>query len=238
MSRLTQPRQSVPARGPDAGCSPQKRRRRVICLRMTPIVFEVNAMHRPVSAALALVLFTFIVACETQTSTTTSTGVGDAGSGGGGASADACGADGGTACGPDAFCDNPMDLCGKTSFVGPPQCKPRPSACDAYAQPTCGCDGHVYGNACEANLAGVDAASLGGCVPPAGTFACGAIFCSEASEYCYTFGEGAVDTAECRPLPPACFEGDGPSCACLADVPSVAPCQETDDGGLAIHDHI
>ena len=67
------------------------------------------------------------------------------------------------ACGAQQYCDFPgvSVACGTTGQAG--QCRPRPGICAAVNKPVCGCDGRAYASACEANLAGTDAAYEGTC---------------------------------------------------------------------------
>jgi hypothetical protein len=107
--------------------------------------------------------------------------------------------------------------------------------CPDNAMPACGCDGKVYGNDCEANLAGVDINDDGGCqAPSAGVFACGAHFCQKGSAYCLVKGSDTPlfpTSYTCTPLPASC--GTTPSCACLSGAPC-SKCTATADGGLQV----
>jgi hypothetical protein len=38
-----------------------------------------------------------------------------------------------------------------------------PQACDTVYDPVCGCDNATYGNACEANMAGISVYAEGAC---------------------------------------------------------------------------
>jgi hypothetical protein len=139
-------------------------------------------------------------------------------------------------CGPSEFCDTSNDSCGKAA--GLLRCQPAPTACDPTT--VCGCDGKIYSGSCMANQAGVDVAGDGGCQAPTGTFACGSIFCSTATDYCYRFVEGfAAPSNTCKPLPAACTaNGATPTCSCLSSEPVIAgSCAEV-PGGLVINDHM
>jgi hypothetical protein len=57
---------------------------------------------------------------------------------------------GGDGCADGQLCETPPGECD-----GAGSCAPRPDACLTVIEPVCGCDGHVYGNACEAAAAGV-----------------------------------------------------------------------------------
>jgi hypothetical protein len=57
---------------------------------------------------------------------------------------------GGDDCLDDQICETPPGVCAAAGV-----CVPRPDACLRVIEPVCGCDGHVYGNACEAAAAGV-----------------------------------------------------------------------------------
>lgn len=168
-------------------------------------------------------------------------GAGGAGGGGGGVAGGggmgtgtACGGFVGMQCGPTEYCDFPDEQCGAADGVG--VCKPRPQGCPEFYSPTCGCDGVVYGNSCDAASAGQDVSDLGGCMAPEGTFGCGHSFCTLATEFCQkTLSDvgGMPDSYSCAPLPMAC--GDMPSCACLGDpcgAPVPGSCVQDVSGGL------
>lgn len=92
--------------------------------------------------------------------------VDDAGSDAGAENPDAgevvCGGRAGATCSGQAFCDFPDLGCDFADGMG--LCAPRPVACPDIFMPVCGCDGVTYDNACAANAAGTDAATLGPCL--------------------------------------------------------------------------
>lgn len=139
------------------------------------------------------------------------------------------------ACPLDSFCDYGNDHCGGDDSQG--VCTPKPGACGKNIQPTCGCDGKVYNNPCEANAAGVDVSASGGCMPPPGTFACGPLFCT-STQYCQddlSDVEGVPDAFFCVDLPPPCFMGADPSCMCLAMEQCGASCvQDMTTGTMTV----
>ncbi len=81
------------------------------------------------------------------------------------ASADAgavrrCGGFSGDTCAATEYCELVAE-CGGDDTGG--VCMPRPAACGAVLIPVCGCDNTTYGNACEANRAGVSVMYVGAC---------------------------------------------------------------------------
>jgi Kazal-type serine protease inhibitor-like protein len=134
------------------------------------------------------------------------------------ASGDVCGGLLGASCAKGEFCKFAPDaLCGAADQTG--TCEPTPDACDAVLDPVCGCDGRTYGNACEANSAGVSVASDAECAP-AQAATCGGLLglsCG-ADEFCNFAPEaicGAADqTGTCTPIPQACTREFNPVCGC------------------------
>jgi hypothetical protein len=143
----------------------------------------------------------------------------------------------GTVCSPampcpsGTFCDYPDDLCGAGQ---PGMCVNVPVGCGKNLQITCGCNGTNYDNACMAQSQGVDVSNTGGCAAPAGTFACGSIYCAAGVDYCLrtTSDTGGADSYSCAPLPAGC--GASPSCACLAAEPCGTLCEAGADGKITV----
>lgn len=144
-----------------------------------------------------------------------------------------CGGFAGAACPPDEFCDFARNTCGTADQTG--TCRARPDGCGDIFQPTCGCDGIVYSNPCDANAAGVDTSDVGGCEAPPGQFACGHTFCDLATAYCQRVSSdigGEPDGFQCNPLPAGCTPAA--DCECLADEPCGSQCDGTAAGGFEV----
>lgn len=130
---------------------------------------------------------------------------------------EACGGIQGLACAEGEFCNFAPDaLCGAADQTG--TCQTIPQACDLIFDPVCGCDDQTYGNACEAQLAGVSVAREGACESDGN--ACGGLLglqCAEG-EFCNFAPDafcGAADaTGICEPIPEACIEIFAPVCGC------------------------
>lgn len=115
------------------------------------------------------------------------------------------------ACPPGMLCVAPDYLCGASKLAG--HCEPTPVGCPGTSAPVCGCDGKVHPSACEAASVHVDLAGAGDCAVPAGTFACGPLFCPQAGHVCrLTQDYTAVPSRQsyaCAPLPAGCSDGCG-----------------------------
>jgi hypothetical protein len=130
-----------------------------------------------------------------------------------------CGGIRGVTCKADQFCDFDRDAaCGAGDQTG--TCRAKPQACVEIFDPVCGCDGQTYGNACEANSAGISVASPDACPGEEPGNTCGGLLglqC-ERGEFC-NFGPqaqcGAADqTGTCAPIPDACRAIFQPVCGC------------------------
>jgi hypothetical protein len=144
---------------------------------------------------------------------------GTAGSGSQPGTGDTCGGIIGAQCGKGEFCSFPVSAkCGAGDQTG--KCQTKPEACDKSLFPVCGCDGKTYGNACEANAAGVSIASEGACNDDPGNEACGGLLgtpCAD-DEYC-NFPADAMcgsgdQTGTCEVRPEVCTDEYDPVCGC------------------------
>ena len=158
---------------------------------------------------------------------------GGADSGGADGGARFCGGLGGGVCDATEFCDYADNICGADDGGG--ECRPRPGGCPDVVDPVCACDGTVYGNACDANAAGVDVNSVAGaCTPEPGSFLCGFRVCT-TDTYCTITNDdtGMPPAYSCAPFPAACG-GGARNCACVAAEPCGELCMLDSDGNVIV----
>ena len=148
-----------------------------------------------------------------------------------------CGGLTGEACGSGQFCDFELDAaCGAADQTG--SCQDIPEICTLQFAPVCGCDDITYGNACEANAAGISVASEGACEGEGGANACGGLlglscaddeFCSFAAD---AFCGAADQTGTCEPRPEVCPDIFSPVCGC--DDETYANACEANGAGVSV----
>ena len=119
--------------------------------------------------------------------------------------------------------------CGRGSSAG--FCNPPSTNCQSWEPATCGCDGVVYQNVCEADHAGVDFGLVDQCTAPPDMFACGYYFCPRNTTFCL---ESVVESGgggfSCEPIPSKC--ASTPSCECL--LKSYDECESDGMGGFHV----
>jgi hypothetical protein len=135
-----------------------------------------------------------------------------------------CGGASAIACPSDQYCDYARNGCGVAGETG--ICMAKPTTCpDGPSVATCGCDGKVYGSACEAYTAGADINAAGTCPLAADSFACGYAQCTKLAQYCEhapSHDATQPDAYACRALPVCASQF--PNCTCLAAEPCGAIC--------------
>ena len=73
-----------------------------------------------------------------------------------------CGGLVGVSCRPNLFCKFPIEAqCGAADQTG--TCAIKPEVCTTEFDPVCGCDDKIYGNECNAAVAGVSILHRGEC---------------------------------------------------------------------------
>ncbi len=162
-------------------------------------------------ATLPLILFLLVAGCTESVSSSSDAGPDAADTPDAGGTGTTC--EDGTTCEEGLVCTYFLWSCNQYAHCSPPV-----TGCTKQV-PTCGCDGHYYPSACEAQQAGFDT-STSRCTPPAGTFRCGYTYCKDAEELCVEDFEGSYT---CEPLPPSCMPFASADCSCL-----------TGDGGIVV----
>lgn len=169
-----------------------------------------------------------------STSDASSSAMGSGGFGGGVMMPVVCSAQGGVGCADDEICDYPDNQCGTGQING--ICAKRPKFCppelgnDTEA-PACGCDAKLHKSGCATHEDGTDLSINNLCATPAGTYPCGALFCTLGTQYCkhLLYNQGASELTSCNPLP-----GCGATCDCLLSTTCGSTCGGTPEGGIEV----
>ena len=169
-----------------------------------------------------------------STSDASSSTTGSGGFGGGVTMPVVCSAQSGVGCAGDEACDYPDNQCGMGQING--ICVKRPNFCPPPLgnDPTplaCGCDAQLHKSSCATRKDGTDLSINNLCATPAGTYPCGALFCTLGTQYCkhVLFNQGALDITSCNPLP-----GCGATCDCLLSKTCGSTCGGTPEGGIEV----
>lgn len=118
-------------------------------------------------------------------------------------------------CLPGLFCKFPNGHCPSAGEFG--VCAVRPTVCPLLYAPVCSCNGHTYGNECEANGAGESIDHAGACDSMGDV--CGGLqgLQCNAGEFC-NFNDGSCGAADqtgiCEAIPDGCTEIFAPVCGC------------------------
>ena len=116
----------------------------------------------------------------------------------------------GPSCKDNGECDRSQFCHRRAGFCNAPgQCAVRPQACLDVFDPVCGCDGKTYGNACSANMAGVNVQSAGECEKTCSQNA----ECAE-DELCAKPTGDCDGKGSCAPRPEVCTAIFDPVCGC------------------------
>jgi len=117
--------------------------------------------------------------------------------------------------------------------VEPGTCRETPEPTSCHPSAVCGCDGKTYANRCDAAAHKQDVAIQGTCTAPAGTYACGSMYCATGTEYCghlTPFPNQSDIYSYCLDVPTTCAKSGACDCIMKDQGEWASACKESATG--------
>jgi hypothetical protein len=132
-------------------------------------------------------------------------------------------------CGPGLYCDYSDESCGKYGSEG--VCREPTEPPGETPRLVCTCEGVM--DLCDRD---VDRARTSFCETPAGSIACGTVYCDAATEYCLEDpGCNEPSSYRCQPIPEECLAAL--SCECLEDEEQLPSCSGGAESGFELRSY-